>query len=155
MPFRRVLDTGLALGAPTIRVWAGTAGSASADDATRLATAADLGRICDLAAAANVGVALEFHADTLADTPGSTARLLRDVSRPNLTTYWQPPNAMPLEQALYGLQLLLPHVSNVHVFHWWPDHLHRLPLADGVDRWRQYFRVLVQSGRAATRRWSL
>jgi sugar phosphate isomerase/epimerase len=143
LAFRRVLDTAALLEAPTIRVWAGVVGSASADNATRRAIIADLVRVCDLAAGANVGVSLEFHADTLADTAESTAALLRDVARPNLTTFWQPPNGAPPGRALAGLRLLLPHVSNLHVFHWWPDHRHRWPLARGQRRWREYVRAVA------------
>lgn len=147
LAFRRVLDTAVALGAPTVRVWAGASGSATASGSTRRAVTADLVRVCDLAAAANVGVGLEFHADTLNDTAESGAALIQDVARPNLTTFWQPPNGVELPAALRGLQLLSPYVSNVHVFHWWPDHLHRHPLEAGADRWSAYLAALGERPR--------
>src|SRR4051812_3410864 len=63
-PFARVLESAVQLAAPTIRVWAGNRASAdaSADDRQRVAD--DLRRIADLAAAANVTVSLEYHANT-------------------------------------------------------------------------------------------
>jgi hypothetical protein len=44
------------------------------------------------------------------------------------------------------LRSVLPHLQNVHAFHWWPDDKHRLPLSDGVDRWQQYLKLAAESG---------
>jgi sugar phosphate isomerase/epimerase len=137
-PFGAVLETALELGAPLVRVWAGIVGSGEADDTTRRAVADDVNRICHEAARVNLGVSLECHADTLTDTAESALALIRDVNHPDLTSFWQPPNGMAAEEALHGLQRLLPHVRNLHVFHWWPDNHHRLPLAEGAGRWRRY-----------------
>jgi len=90
-------------------------------------------------------VSLEFHGGTLADTPEAATQLVDEVCRPNLSTYWQPPNGVELDACVRGLQSMLRHVRNVHVFHWWPDHEHRLPLETGADRWREYFKILSQS----------
>ena len=147
LAFGRVLDTAVALGAPTIRVWAGVVGSAAAHAATRAVVAADLARVCELARRGNACISLEFHADTLADTAEGALALLREVAHPSLTTFWQPPNGEDAADALRGLALLLPHVSNLHVFHWWPDHRHRLPLAAGADRWRSYLALASQGVR--------
>jgi sugar phosphate isomerase/epimerase len=133
-----VVETAVELGAPVVRVWAGVAGSRATDDASRRAVVDDLARACDEASRLKLGVALEFHADTLTDTAESAVALVRAVDKPNLTSFWQPPNGMGAAEALRGLQLLLPHLGNLHVFHWWPDRHHRLPLADGADRWRHY-----------------
>ncbi len=145
LTFDSVCKTAVELGAPIIRVWAGSVGSAQADAAVRRAVKEDLGRVCDLAAANEIGVSLEFHGGTLADTAESAMQLLKEVARANLSTYWQPPNGFEREASIRGLQLMLEHVQNVHVFHWWPDHEHRLPLEDGADRWRQYFAILSKS----------
>lgn len=145
--FDVVLDTAVELGAPTIRVWAGNVGSADADGPTRAAVVADLARCCARASQARLGISLEFHADTLADTAEGALALIAAVNHPNLSTFWQPPNGMEASDALRGLDLLLPHVRNLHVFHWWPDHHHRLPLADGADRWRAYLDRAASDGR--------
>jgi sugar phosphate isomerase/epimerase len=146
LSFGPVVETAAELGAPVVRVWAGVAGSRESDDASRRAVADDLARVCDDASRLKLGIALEFHADTLTDTAESALALIREVDKPNLTSFWQPPNGMATVEALRGLQLLLRHVRNLHVFHWWPDRHHRLALADGVDRWRRY---LAAAGAAA------
>jgi sugar phosphate isomerase/epimerase len=140
--FGSVCNTAVALGAPIVRVWAGGLGSAQADAATRRAVIGDLQIACDTAAAEGIDVSLEFHGETLADAPQAATQLVNEIARPNLSTYWQPPNGVDAEVCTVGLQSMLPHVRNVHVFHWWPDHHHRLPLESGADRWRAYFRIL-------------
>jgi 3-dehydroshikimate dehydratase len=141
--FGSVCKTAIALGTPLIRVWAGAAGSAQADSATRRAVVEDLQMACDKAAAEEIDVSLEFHGGTLCDTPEAATQLVQQVARPNLSTYWQPPNGVGRDVCVAGLKSMLRHVRNIHVFHWWPDHEHRLPLEDGSDRWREYFRFLA------------
>jgi 3-dehydroshikimate dehydratase len=142
LAFDSVCRTAVELGAPIIRIWAGAVGSSQADAGVWQAVSDDLRRACDRAAADGIGVSLEFHGGTLADTPESALRLLHDVDRPNLSTYWQPPNGSEKERCVRGLRLMRDQVRNVHVFHWWPDDQHRLPLETGADRWRAYFQAI-------------
>lgn len=133
--FEAVLDSAEALGAPTIRVWAGNKASKDATDADRRAVEEDLRRICGLAGARGIRVALEYHGNTLTDSIPSARALLDALPLDNLDTLWQPPNGQPFEHCLDSLDSVLDRVSNVHVFHWktgWSD---RLPLAEGKDRW--------------------
>jgi 3-dehydroshikimate dehydratase len=140
--FARVLDSAVALGAPTIRVWPGGAGSAKLDAAGRARVVDDLLRIAELAAPAGVSISTEFHDGTLTDTNDSARRLLAEVPHPNLSTYWQPHNGEPTPDCVAGLRAVLPRVSNVHVFHWWPTAAERHPLAAGAERWAAFFREL-------------
>jgi sugar phosphate isomerase/epimerase len=130
-----LLDAAEALGAGRVRIWAGVVGSDAADAATRAHVVDRLRLAADLAAERGIGLACEFHADTLADTPGATLDLLEAVDRPNLSTYWQPPVDLPDDVALAGLDELLDRVSAVHVFSWWPGQT-RLPLQGRGDLWR-------------------
>lgn len=139
--FGSVLETAVALGAPTVRVWAGKHGSSAVTQSERESIVSDLKRICDLSEAAGISVSTEFHAGTLTDTASSAVRLLEEGSRPNLFTFWQPPNGAPADDCLAGLRTVLPFLSNLHVFHWWPDTDDRRPLAEGSDRWREYLRL--------------
>jgi sugar phosphate isomerase/epimerase len=139
--FAAVLETAVELGAPRIRVWAGNAGSVETSAAQRATVMEDLRRICRLAQNAKLEISLEFHGGTLTDQVDSTLRLLAQAAEPNLTTYWQPPERMPTEQCADGLRRLLPRVTDLHVFHWWPDGRHRLPLSAGAGRWKQYFSI--------------
>jgi sugar phosphate isomerase/epimerase len=112
----------------------------------RETVAEHLKRICETAAMADCGVSLEFHGGTLTDTAESTTRLMDAVGAPNLTTYWQPPTGMGVAECKRSLEAVLPRLGNVHVFHWWPDDRHRLPLAQGADRWREYLAVAAKAG---------
>lgn len=138
LAFGRVLESAVALGSPVIRVWAGTVGSASATPELRAQVTADLRRIAALAAAARIGVSLEFHNGTLTDTAPSTLQLLTEVNHPNLATYWQPPLEQDTAAGLKDLRSLLPRLTHVHVYHWRPASTDRLPLADGAERWRSF-----------------
>jgi 3-dehydroshikimate dehydratase len=136
--FGSVLDTAEALGTQTVRVWAGNLASAAASSGFQQAVVGDLKRVCALAAERNCSISLEFHGGTLTDNATATNALIEAVAAPNLTTYWQPPVGLSPDQCLAGLTSVLPHLQNLHVFHWWPDQHHRLPLSDGADAWRQY-----------------
>jgi 3-dehydroshikimate dehydratase len=137
----RVLDTARALGARTIRVWAGNKGSAEADDKLR-GRVAEAGRAAaEQAAAAGLRVACEWHADTLTDTAASAEALLAAVGHPAFGNYWQPRNHMPFADCLRDLQAALPRLMGLHVFHLHPATRERLPLADGAACWNAYLRA--------------
>ena len=142
LPFKQVLDSAVELGAPTIRVWPGNKGSADASESERWAVIEDLRRIAKLAAQVGVTISTEFHGGTLTDTNDSASQLLVEVDQANLFTYWQPHNGETTEDCVAGLRAVLPRVSNVHVFHWWPSAAERHPLADGAERWAEFWREL-------------
>lgn len=146
-PFDEVLETAIELKAPTIRVWAGAAGSAETDAATRKKIVKDARRIAGLAADANITISLEFHRNTLTDTHESTTLLLSEVDRKNFFSLWQPPVGASKKKALEGLHAVLPKLTNVHAFNWSPKGTDRLPLADGADRWSAYLDVVRSTGR--------
>ncbi|MEU3617947.1 TIM barrel protein [Streptomyces sp. NPDC006872] len=131
--FAAVAAAAVTLGAPRIRVWAGTEGSAHTPDRSRV-----IGALRDAAAIAagrGLDVALEFHAGTLADTPSSTVRLLDEVGHDAVSTYWQPPLDEPDDAALAGLRTMSERVRAVHAFSWWPG-VHRLALSEREALWR-------------------
>lgn len=136
--FEEVLATAAALGAPAIRVWAGSRGSADTDAAGRKAVAEDALRCADLAGARGISICYEFHDGTLTDTTESAVALLAETEHPFVQTLWQPPHGKPLEECLTSLRALRPRLHHVHVFHWWPDPGHRHALADGRERWEAY-----------------
>ncbi|EOD63884.1 sugar phosphate isomerase/epimerase family protein [Amycolatopsis vancoresmycina] len=133
--FDALAEAATVLGAPRIRVWAGTEGSADAAPESRSRVTAALREAAAIAAARGLSVALEFHSGTLADTPAAALRLLDDVGHDALSSYWQPPVDAPSEHALAGLATMLERVSAVHVFSWWPGQ-HRLPLHERERLWR-------------------
>jgi hypothetical protein len=134
LEFAAVLETALALGAPRIRAWAGTRGSDALDAVERGRVVADLHAAAELAKAAGIELAVEFHPNTLTDTLSSTLALLADVGA-GLATYWQPPVGESDTDALAGLRAVLAHVVTVHVFSWWPAR-ERLALSARAELWR-------------------
>ena len=145
LPFAAVLETAIALGALTIRVWAGALGSATADAAHRAAVAADARRIADLAQAAGIAVTSEYHGGTLTDTDASARTMLTEINHPNFFTYWQPLISGVVEPNRTGLRGILPRLTHVHCYHW--VNQERRALAEGAAAWRQYFAIVKASGR--------
>jgi len=147
--FDDVLATALALGAPRVRVWAGDTGSAQAGADDRARVAAGTADAVRRARDAGVEVGLEWHGGTLTDTPESTAALLAAVDglvgAPALTTYWQPAVDAADADAVAGLVALLPRVSTLHVFAWWPG-TQRRPLAARAELWRQALALAAGTG---------
>ncbi len=137
-PFSAVLEAAVALGAPTIRVWAGRQGSDSADEAYWQAVIEDSRRIADLAAAAGMTVAYEFHAKTLTDTNEAARTLLERVDHPNIRAYWQPPRHSTVAYNLAGIEAVAPWLDNIHVYQWHRESGEREALAAGHGDWQQY-----------------
>ena len=139
LAFETVLETAVALGAPTIRVWPGKRASAEADADYRKLVETDALRVADLAHRVGLSVSYEFHAGSLTDTAASAKALLDATQHPAIFTLWQPPNGRPVEECLAGLDLVIHRLGHIHAFHWWPDAAHRLPLSEGRERWKSYF----------------
>jgi 3-dehydroshikimate dehydratase len=147
LPFEQVLASAVALGAPTIRVWAGTKGSVDSTPEQRATVIADALRVADLAARSGITISLEYHGGTLTDERGSVQALLTELAHPNIEFLWQPSNGEPFEACTARLLDILPRVRNFHVFHWWPTAAERRPLIEGADRWQAYIEIARETGR--------
>ena len=147
--FPSVLASAVALGAPVIRVWAGTCGSADAGPLLKRAVADDALRCADLAAARGITLAYEFHAGTLTDSTDAALELLSATNHPFIKTLWQPPNGLSPEECLASLRAVIPRLQHLHVFHWWPDSSCRLPLEQGRGRWADYIGELRRQEKEA------
>lgn len=143
LPFRAVLESAVALGAPIIRVWAGEAGSDKATAGTWDAVRRDAERVAVLAAESGVKVGLEFHGGTLNDTPEAARRLWKELEHPNLHSLWQPLVSLSAEEKEESLRVVLPRICHVHVFHWLPS-WERRPLIEGVDDWRRWLGIICK-----------
>ena len=142
--FDEVLETAVALRAPTIRVWAGNRASADASDAWWKTVLDETRRVADLAAAAGVRVAFEFHGGTLTDTTESACRLLERVNHDNVGGYWQIQLDRSQAERYASLEQVMPWLANLHVFYW--EEFVRKPLAAGADEWRRYFERAARDG---------
>ncbi|WP_406487627.1 sugar phosphate isomerase/epimerase family protein [Streptomyces phaeochromogenes] len=132
--FDGVLRSAVLLGAPRIRIWAGVTGTEEASAEERAAVVEDTRRAAELAADAGVYLAYEFHRNTLTDGADRVLRLLEEVGRPDVLTYWQPPLDVPDSDALLGLDAVIDGVAAVHAFSWWPGTTRR-PLSARAELW--------------------
>lgn len=145
-PFDVILETAIALGAPKIRVWAGTKGSDAASQEDWNSAIADMCAIAESAEKAGVKVCLEYHSVTLTDSLASVERIL--ASTPESVRFlWQPSSHYSAEERLAALPQVLPRLEHLHVYHWLPSH-ERRPLAEGEREWKQYLNLLVADGRS-------
>ena len=145
LSFEKVLETAKTLGAPTIRVWAGKGGSAEMNAEGRRRAVKDAQRIGDLAAKARISISFEYHVATLTDTNESASQLLAEVNHPNVYSFWQPPVGEDIASCIEGLKMILPRLTNVHVYHWSGNPAERRPLAEGEEPWRAYLEVVQQA----------
>ncbi len=142
--FAPYLDVAEALGAPLLRLWAGTKGSADTDGDTRCAWVEDARRCADMAAARGLIVGFEYHPVTLTDEGASAVRLMREIDHPVCRLYWQPEFAKSADAIVEGLLSVRPYLAAFHVFCWNPDHSRR-PLADGIARWRSWLELVPEA----------
>jgi len=148
------LATALELGAPNIRVWAGTRPSGQSPPTQRSAVAAQLRRFASEACKLDLTISIEFHAGTLTDTAESAAALVDAVDHPALFTYWQPRDGLDDEAQLQQLRSVLPSLSHLHVFSW-TDFFHRHALEHGERLWRPALGVAATPHRLPGARWAL
>jgi sugar phosphate isomerase/epimerase len=145
LKFTDVLASAIALGAPLIRVWAGRKNSQDADEVYWNKVVEDAKRIADLASKHGITIVFEFHDGTLNNVPQSCVKLLGDVGCENVRTYWQPMHGAGADKNCIGIDMIMPAISGVHVFHWWPDHLVRHLLCEGQSDWQRYIQKFKDS----------
>jgi len=146
--FESVVETAVALGAPTIRVWAGNRGSAEADDNYRKQVYDEARQIAEIAKQHQRSVSFEFHDGTLTDTAQSALQLMDAVQHDNLAMYWQPPHRISDEERTASLVSVLPYLTHVHVFQWHRNHPQeriRYALQEGESAWQIYLNHLKVS----------
>ena len=144
--FEATLALAAGIGAPRVRIWAGSLEPHEADAGTWAAVVEDTRRIAALAAGQGVELAFEFHNRSLTSTVEGTLELLDRVARPNVGTYWQPAVGVSDAEALDALRSLLPRLMGIHCFSWWPQ-AERLPLDAREDLWREALAIARSSGR--------
>jgi sugar phosphate isomerase/epimerase len=148
VPFEQVLASAAALGAPTIRVWAGVKGAKECPADERALIVDDGLRVADLAAKKGITVCVEYHPNTLTDDAASVRSLLKEMDHPNIEFLWQPPATESIESCAARLVEVLPRLRNVHVYFWKPDG-ERRPLAEGEAGWRTYIDIVREAGKSA------
>lgn len=148
LPFEPVLASAVELGAPVIRVWAGKWGSDLIGEAEKAHVWDDTWRVAELANAAGIKIGLEFHGNTLNDTPAAARELFTKLNHPNIFSLWQPLPTLSLEEQEESLSVVLPRLCHLHVYHMLPKSpVALLPLVDGIKNWKRWFtQVKVAKG---------
>ena len=144
--FEQVLSSAAAIGAPTIRVWAGVEGSKECSAERRREVVADGLRVAKIAADRGITVCLEYHPNTLTDTRDSVRGLLGELDHPNIEFLWQAADEDSVEKNVERLLDVLPRLRNVHVYYW-ASYNERNPLAEGEANWRTFIDIVRESGR--------
>lgn len=148
--FEPVLESALALGTNTIRIWAGALPSEVAGDEYKYKFIEHLRSALDIASAQKVRLALEFHVNSLTDSNAAAGSLLREVDHSNLYIYWQPIYWLAdMDYRIRGLEMLREKILNIHVFHWrfhpmlgdWGQNTERCSLGQGRADWARVFSI--------------
>jgi len=136
--FNLVLNNAILLETGNIRVWAGDKGSAETDENERQHIVSDTQRIADMARVHNIDISFEYHSHTLTDTIDSTIRLLEEINRDNVYTYWQAPADSNPDDNIRDIKKLvdIKKLKNLHIQEW--SNNERQPLASVEDKWKKY-----------------
>ena len=140
--FSAVLDSAVALGARTIRVWGGTRASRDIDPAYREVLVGEARKAGDAAQAAGCHIGIEYHGNTAMDSNASALDFIAEVNHPAVKIYWQPRPHTPIEERLDGLRQVLPWLCHLHVYQWIGEQVDRRPLAEGFKEWSSYFEAV-------------
>lgn len=141
--FEQVLETASALGAPSIRIWAGDRGSAEADETWRLKMTEETRRIARLSRNKGIRLCYEYHNHSLTDNRESAASFMQAVNDDFISMYWQQELEKDASENLRNLTALSPWLSNIHVFHY--AGREQQALEAGRDDWRRYLNALPPS----------
>lgn len=146
--FEMVLDTAKILNAPMIRVWGGERGSADLNEAKRREIADDAVAVAAAAQKYNISVSVEYHQNTITDTPESALDFIHEVREKggdNLYLYWQTNPLLSFEGNADELRQLLPFLSNIHVLA--HDGRKKLLLREHRQYWEEYIKIIKSAGR--------
>lgn len=132
--FPSLIDTARALGAPSIRVWAGNSEDAVMDEIAE--SARILGDM-----AKDLTFTFEYHGGTLTHDAATASALMKRIDRPNVKSQWQPPVDLPEADCLSSIGVMRPWLYNVHAFSW--EGTQRLPLSAREMSWKKYLAALA------------
>jgi 3-dehydroshikimate dehydratase len=149
-PFEDVAASAKALGAETIRLWAGPCDREEADAALADEVLADIRRCACLAGEKGMSLSFEYHRNTFTNTDENARLLARETADlDNVFFYWQPPHHNSDEENRAGQAALGNRISNIHVFQWIPQRdgsLERRLLEEGRERWRTFLQPFAGRG---------
>lgn len=132
--FPSLIDTARALGAPSVRIWAGNSEDANMDEIVE--STQMLSAMAD-----DLIFTFEFHRGTLTHDETTASTLMKHIDRPNVKSQWQPPIDLNESGCLASIETMRPWLHNVHAFSW--EGTRRLPLSAKEQNWRKYIAALA------------
>ncbi len=146
MDFAPFLDSAVALGAKTVRVWGGKRERGEMSDAEYLEFVEETRKIGKMAQELGITVAFEFHGHSITATALDAVKLISDVGLPSVRLYWQTVLGATREENLENLRKVAPYLTNVHVFHYTGNKQELLCDAGGSESWAEYVSELSEIG---------
>ncbi len=141
--FQAVSATAQALGAKIIRIWAGKRDAEAFSQKEYQNLVQTVKTCADIAQARGQILAFEHHFGTYCNNAKNTLRLLRDINRENVKTYWQPAYWVGDDTFAIDMQAigqLKARIVGVHVYAW--QGFQRLPLAAAKQNWLAYKKLI-------------
>ncbi len=137
--FTPYAETADVLGAKIIRIWASEKDAETFSDAEYAELVQSVQRAAAIAAKYGQTLAFEHHFGTYCNNAANTLRLLQDVGRDNVKTYWQPAywsGADSRETDLDTIRQFQDRIVGVHVYKW--SGFQRFALEEGRADWQAY-----------------
>ena len=147
--FIPVLETAKKLGAPNIRIWAGTENPDDVSKENRIKLVEEAKRISYLAGNEGMTLSFEYHGGTLTANQQSAVSLIEEINSENVRLYWQPLDSLEKSEMADNVRELSDRkiLINLHVYYW--VNSERFPLSDGTEYWKQWFAAAGEAANAA------
>lgn len=145
--FKKVCKTAIALGAKTVRIWAGWPSCGDIDAEGERRAVIHTQEIADIAKKYGLTLSFECHWGTITEHYERAIDFLKRINRDNVKIYWQPNPKNEREYDKKALCALLPYVTNVHVCNhrFINDEFTKTSLNDAYDEWLEYIKLLGDS----------
>lgn len=147
--FIPVLETAKKIGAPNIRIWAGTENPDDVSKENRIKLVEEAKRISYLAGNEGMTLSFEYHGGTLTANQQSAVSLIEEINAENVRLYWQPLDSLEKSEMADNVRELSDRkiLLNLHVYYW--VNSERFPLSDGKEYWKQWFAAAEETANAA------
>lgn len=112
----QTLETAKMLGAPIIRVWAGSKSSCDCDEEYYSVIVENTKKMAQLAYKLSIKLCFEYHPYTLTDDPDEATKLVQKINEKNVGLYWQPQGYLSYEENLEAFKKVKLYVlKNIHL----------------------------------------
>jgi sugar phosphate isomerase/epimerase len=142
-----ILNVTKIIGAPMLRVWGGGIASKYINAKMRREIIDDALKVAAAAKQANMSVSLEYHPDSITDTPESAVKFMDEIRNwggSNVYLYWQPRAFLDFAENKRQLIKILPFLSNIHVQS--QEGNTRFLLWEHMPHWKEYINIIKDSG---------